>query len=162
VYQYVEMIPTGGGSKPAAPSRQIRNEREQTGVPALSPLAEALLERHGGDDASILREVATSAAFGAPDVSLVPTNAPTDETGQQPAGGRTGETADTSAAAPTFPESNVVVAGARIAGDLRLAGLAVMLLLITAGTAIAARFSDDPSAGRSDDPRTPPTGSAGD
>lgn len=56
---YVEAIPTGRGSRPSGAAGG--NGR------SLDPRVEATLEREGGSDAPVLRDVATSPAYGAPE-----------------------------------------------------------------------------------------------
>jgi hypothetical protein len=119
VDQYTEMVPTGGGKKAPA----VEQERET--VAPLPKNVESVVEKQGGKDAPVLRKVATSSTFGAPQREL----------GRREAAGIA--PADSSDA---IPGSALAAAADTITegSGSRLGGLFVVLLVIGAGALVAA------------------------
>ena len=77
VCQYVEHIPTGSGSQPTSPAASgtasVTPSGTKPGAKARAPLAPRIrrkLERQAGKDARLLEQIATSSAYGAPQVRL--------------------------------------------------------------------------------------------
>ena len=122
VDQYVEDVPTGGGS--SVPGSGGGNSNLPTGV-------SAQISEQGGSDAPLLNQVATSSTYGAPNVERKNSqNGPTISGGtmeRREGGG--------SAAAPEADVSVASALSSAISGDegARLVGLLVLLFAVSVG-----------------------------
>ncbi len=139
VCQYVEQIPTSGGSQATLPGGKART----------TPLAPALRRRlfsEAGKDAALLEQIATSSAFGAPQTPARTQGKKGKKgngasAGPGRASGGDEESRPRPSQQPSLGKSLSAVGAVVTDGsEGRLIGLLVVLLLITALAVLAAAF----------------------
>lgn len=150
VCQYVEQVPTAGGSKPTSGGRK-----------SVTPLSRAVKQRlyaKAGKDATLLEQVATSSDYGAPQGTPAKRAAPKEKKSKKDRNSETsGDRSDldgaAAAAASEDPPSfgNALSASVDVVADGsngRLIGLVVVLLAITGFALASAGYRARPARQR--------------
>ena len=149
VCQYVEQVPTAGGSKPTSGGRK-----------SVTPLSRSVKQRlyaKAGKDATLLEQVATSSDYGAPQNKPAKPAAPKEKQSKKDRGSETSgdrsELEGAAAAASEDPPSfgKALSASVDVVADGsngRLIGLVVVLLAITGFALASAGYRARPARQR--------------